>query len=186
MDLIYNIRITDSATEGLIRGVFHFDGRLRSGQQARFSLVNEKPNFRVMVSKKTGPVWREMKDCDQKDIILAQLKRNVLRMVGENKTVDLMRTVSDNKGERELEKADEALALKISDEDDAQEKLAVKSKVTSHRKREKMLQDAHNRTNQLIAKAIDRSPALAKAAKVSKPVQVSDAPLEIPDFLKRA
>ena len=98
MDLIYNIRITDSTDSRLIQGVFHFDGRLRSGQQARFSLVNEKPNFRVMVSKKTGPVWREMKDCDQKDIILAQLKRNVLRMVGENKTVDLMRTVSDNKG----------------------------------------------------------------------------------------
>ena len=182
MDLIYNIRITDSATEGLIRGVFHFDGRLRSGQQARFSVMNGNPNFSVMVSKKTGPVWREMKACDQKDIILAQIKRNVLRMVGENKTVDLMRTMVDNKGEQSEKKKQNEPKKPF---DDTAVK-AVKSKVTSHRKREKMLQDAHNRTNQLIAKAIDRSPALAKAAKVSKPVQVSDAPLEIPDFLKRA
>ncbi len=185
MDFIYNIRITDSATEGLIRGVFHFDGRIRSGQQARFSLMNGNPNFSVMISKKTGPVWREMKPCDQKDIILAQIKRNVTRMVGENKTVDLERTIPDNKGEQsEKKKENKGRVASGNDLDAAARKKADKE--AKQKVREKMLQDAHNRTNQLIAKAIDRSPALKKAAKVADPVQVSVESLEIPDFLKRA
>jgi len=183
MDIIYNVRITESETEGLVRGVFHFDGRIRSGQQARFSMDNDNVSFSVMVSKKTGPVWRDMKQCDQKDIILAQIKRNVTRMLGENKTVDLERTIPEDKGEQSENKKENKGRVASGDELDAK----LRAKAAEEAKRAKMIEQAHARSNQLIAKAIQRDPELGKVAKiVTLPQKVSDDPLEIPEFLKRA
>lgn len=192
MDLIYNIRITDTRTPGLVQGIFEFDGRLKSGQHARFSILTEIPaipaTFQVKINKKTGPVWRDMKKCEQKDIIIRQLDRHVTRMLGENKTVDLERTIPDTKGEQSENKKE---TMKLSE-------LAVKAgmaimadkekaKAAEEAKRAKMLEQAHARSNQLIAKAIQRDPELGRVAKaVTMPQQVSDDPLEIPEFLKRA
>lgn len=192
MDLIYNIRITDTRTPGLVQGIFEFDGRLKSGQHARFSILTEIPaipaTFQVKINKKTGPVWRDMKKCEQKDIIIRQLDRHVTRMLGENKTVDLERTIPDTKGEqsenkKETKKLSE-LAVKAGMAIMADKE---KAKAAEEAKRAKMLEQAHARSNQLIAKAIQRDPELGRVAKaVTMPQQVSDDPLEIPEFLKRA
>ena len=193
MDLIYNIRITDTRTPGLVQGIFEFDGRLKSGQHARFSILTEIPaipaTFQVKINKKTGPVWRDMKKCEQKDIIIRQLDRHVTRMLGENKTVDLERTIPDTKGEQSENKKENKGRVASGNELDAKlraKALDVANK-TEKAKRAKMIEQAHARSNQLIAKAIQRDPELGRVAKaVTMPQQVSDDPLEIPEFLKRA
>ena len=194
-------------------GDFNFDGRTKKGQYATFTHVpGHFTNWQVQVTKKTGPVSREMKACTQKDQIQAALEREIEKLLAEgNKT----RTDPEYGVERERELADEALALEISDEEDAREQAAKASKgrvasgdaldaaarkAQAEKKIEEKIVAAHKRSNDMIGKVLSNDPELRRYitantqpdtitnASIAEAAvgQGSDDLLEIPSFLKRS
>ena len=90
-------------------GDFNFDGRTKKGQYATFTHVpGHFTNWQVQVTKKTGPVSREMKACTQKDQIQAALEREIEKLLAEGNKKG---TDPEYGVERERELADEALSL---------------------------------------------------------------------------
>ena len=85
--MIYSVRIAHidnlEKTQRVV-GDFNFDGRTKKGQYATFTHVpGHFTNWMVQVTKKTGPVSREMKPCTQKDQIQAALEREIEKLLSE-------------------------------------------------------------------------------------------------------
>lgn len=161
---VYDSVLVDGKTAA-IKFVFKFDGRLKNGQCARgtYFIETENADFMVEVEKKSGTVNRQMKACAQRDMIkkeLVKLAQKSLMWPG-----------------------------KGTDREQTGEQTENKGRVASGNDLDRKLREAHDNSNRMIAKAINKDPvlkAMATVNPVSMGTKVSDDPLEIPEFLKRA
>ena len=176
-------------------GDFNFDGRTKKGQYGRFTHVpGHFTNWTVEVTKKTGPVSREMKACTQKDQIQAELEQAIEKLLAEgNKTG----TDPEYGVERERELAAKASKGRVAS-GNALDAAARKAK--AEEKLEKKLVAAHKRSNDMIGKVLANDPELRRYvtantqpesitnASIAEAAvgQGSDDLLEIPSFLKRS
>ena len=176
-------------------GDFNFDGRTKKGQYGRFTHVpGHFTNWTVEVTKKTGPVSREMKACTQKDQIQAELEQAIEKLLAEgNKTG----TDPEYGVERERELAAKASKGRVAS-GNALDAAARKAK--AEKKIEEKLIAAHKRSNDMIGKVLANDPELRRYvtantqpesitnASIAEAAvgQGSDDLLEIPSFLKRS
>ena len=165
---VYDSVLVDGKTAA-IKFVFKFDGRMKNGQCARgtYFIETENADFMVEVVKKSGPVYRQMKACAQRDMIkkeLVKLAQKSLMWPGKGTDREQSGEQTENKKEN-------------------------KGRVASGDELDRKLREAHDNSNRLIAKAVNKDPVLKEMATVnpvSMGTKVSDDPLEIPEFLKRA
>ena len=196
--MIYSVRIAHidnlEKTQRVV-GDFNFDGRTKKGQYATFTHVpGHFTNWMVQVTKKTGPVSREMKACTQKDQIQAELEQAIEKLLAEgNKTG----TDPEYGVERERELAAKASKGRVAS-GNALDAAARKAK--AEEKLEKKLVAAHKRSNDMIGKVLANDPELRRYvtantqpesitnASIAEAAvgQGSDDLLEIPSFLKRS
>ena len=196
--MIYSVRImhidNKQKTQRVV-GDFNFDGRTKKGQYGRFTHVpGHFTNWTVEVTKKTGPVSREMKACTQKDQIQAELEQAIEKLLAEgNKTG----TDPEYGVERERELAAKASKGRVAS-GNALDAAARKAK--AEEKLEKKLAAAHKRSNDMIGKVLANDPELRRYvtantqpesitnASIAEAAvgQGSDDLLEIPSFLKRS
>ena len=196
--MIYSVRIAHidnlEKTQRVV-GDFNFDGRTKKGQYGRFTHVpGHFTNWTVEVTKKTGPVSREMKACTQKDQIQAELEQAIEKLLAEgNKTG----TDPEYGVERERELAAKASKGRVAS-GNALDAAARKAK--AEEKLEKKLVAAHKRSNDMIGKVLANDPELRRYvtantqpesitnASIAEAAvgQGSDDLLEIPSFLKRS
>jgi hypothetical protein len=91
---VYGVTIT-SNSGSLVTGVFKFDGRLKSGQGADFTYVTDPawkppqdPAWHVIVNRSRNGtdsvIRRNMKECEQKNIITARLKAQLDDMLSDS------------------------------------------------------------------------------------------------------
>lgn len=159
---VYDSVLVDGKTAA-IKFVFKFDGRLKNGQCARgtYFIESENADFMVEVEKKTGTVTRQMKACAQRDMI----KKELVKLAQKSLMWPEKGTNREQSGEQTENKPENKNDL------------------------DKKLREAHANSNRIIAMAINKDPvpkAMATVNPVSMGTKVSDDPLEIPEFLKRA
>ena len=196
--MIYSVRIAHidnlEKTQRVV-GDFNFDGRTKKGQYATFTHVpGHFTNWMVQVTKKTGPVSREMKPCTQKDQIQAALEQEIEKLLAEgNKTG----TDPEYGVERERELAAKASKGRVASGDALD---AAARKAQAEKKIEEKIVAAHKRSNDMIGKVLSNDPELRRYitantqpdtitnASIAEAAvgQGSDDLLEIPSFLKRS
>ena len=196
--MIYSVRIAHidnlEKTQRVV-GDFNFDGRTKKGQYATFTHVpGHFTNWMVQVTKKTGPVSREMKPCAQKDQIQAALEREIEKLLSEGNEKG---TDPEYGVERERELAAKASKGRVAS-GNALDAAARKAK--AEKKIEEKLVAAHKRSNDMIGKVLANDPELRRYvtantqpesitnASIAEAAvgQGSDDLLEIPSFLKRS
>ena len=183
---VYDIRVSQTVPGemGRVIGTFKFDGRTKSGQTGAFTHIpGADPDgdiyitFKVLSVRNGQKIRKEMKECQQKQDILAALRTKLeselgvylsrqLHSLSQNGSQNTVRTESDSK------------------------EYGVDT--------ERELAAAHSRSNALIAKALKNDPELRAyvntaidKAQGRVPVEAAlgkhhDDLLEIPDFLKRS
>ena len=155
-----------------VRGVFVFNGRIRSDQHGRFStliqpgdlVTSTETNFTVKVEKVKHVQWREMKQCEQKDSIQMELTAHVMNHLSVNDIPNLKGEQNENVLENVSENA---LENAVGCEDDELPEYDVETE------RALALEQATS--------DVDLNDTVAKAA-----VKDSNDLLEIPSFLKRS
>ena len=196
--MIYSVRIAHidnlEKTQRVV-GDFNFDGRTKKGQYATFTHVpGHFTNWMVQVTKKTGPVSREMKPCTQKDQIQAALEREIEKLLSEGNEKG---TDPEYGVERERELAAKASKGRVASGDALD---AAARKAQAEKKIEEKLIAAHKRSNDMIGKVLANDPELRRYvtantqpesitnASIAEAAvgQGSDDLLEIPSFLKRS
>ena len=196
--MIYSVRIAHidnlEKTQRVV-GDFNFDGRTKKGQYATFTHVpGHFTNWMVQVTKKTGPVSREMKPCTQKDQIQAALEREIEKLLSEGNEKG---TDPEYGVERERELAEKASKGRVASGNALD---AAARKARAEKKIEEKLIAAHKRSNDMIGKVLANDPELRRYvtantqpesitnASIAEAAvgQGSDDLLEIPSFLKRS
>ena len=207
--MIYSVRIAHidnlEKTQRVV-GDFNFDGRTKKGQYATFTHVpGHFTNWMVQVTKKTGPVSREMKPCTQKDQITAALKQEIEKLLSEgNKTgtdpeygVERERELADQYFQAEAQGAAPSPKGRVASGNALD---AAARKARAEKKIEEKLIAAHKRSNDMIGKVLANDPELRRYvtantqpesitnASIAEAAvgQGSDDLLEIPSFLKRS
>lgn len=182
MTKVYNININQTVPGemGRVVGLFDFDGRTKRGQHGAFTHIpGADPegdiyiNFKVLSVRKGQKIRKEMKECQQKQDILAALRKHL---------------ESDSNQNEDL--ADQYFEQEFGVE--TERELAAEDKIISK------VKDAHARSNDIIGKALQNDPELRAyvnnaidSAQGRVPVEAAlgkhhDDLLEIPDFLKRS
>ena len=196
--MIYSVRIAHidnlEKTQRVV-GDFNFDGRTKKGQYATFTHVpGHFTNWMVQVTKKTGPVSREMKPCIQKDQIQAALEQEIEKLLAEGNKKG---TDPEYGVERERELAAKASKGRVASGNALD---AAARKAQAEKKIEEKLIAAHKRSNDMIGKVLANDPELRRYvtantqpesitnASIAEAAvgQGSDDLLEIPSFLKRS
>ena len=196
--MIYSVNIAyidnKQKTQRVV-GDFNFDGRTKKGQYATFTHVpGHFTNWMVQVTKKTGPVSREMKPCTQKDQIQAALEREIEKLLAEGNKKG---TDQEYGVERERELAAKASKGRVASGNALD---AAARKAQAEKKIEEKLIAAHKRSNDMIGKVLANDPELRRYvtantqpesitnASIAEAAvgQGSDDLLEIPSFLKRS
>ena len=164
---VTSIRVTDvedsKAAGGtqVVRGMFTFDGRIRSDQTGRFVTIvapqgmstHLETNFTVKVVKAQNVQWRDMKRCEQKAAIQSEITARVMNHLKGEQTENEKENGSGTQPGTEYDvETERALALESGEV----EILTVE-------------------------KVEDLNQVVARAA-----VEDSDDLLEIPNFLKRS
>ena len=172
-EFVTSIKVTDvnignEERSTHVRGVFVFDGRIRSDQHGRFStliqpgdlVTNTETNFTVKVVKAKHVQWREMKACVQKDKIQTELTARVMNHLSVNDIPNLKGEQNENASENTFETG--PIVPTEYPEYDVETERAL------------ALEEASQ-------PPVDLNDMVAKAA-----VKDSDDLLEIPSFLKRS
>jgi len=148
-----------------LAGVFKFDGRLKAGQTGDFTYVSDpaqnpdsKPAWHVIVNRRGNVIRRNMKACEQRDVMTVRLKM-------------LCDEYVSNLGEEHLHTDEYDNVYTIDNEVPKVEMAAISSK-----KKTVVLSD-------IVQKVIDDTRKEIPK-KIPAPSAHAD-PLEIPDFLKR-
>lgn len=190
MTKVYNININQTVPGemGRVVGLFDFDGRTKRGQHGAFTHIpGADPegdiyiNFKVLSVRKGQKIRKEMKECQQKQDILAALRKHLESDSSQNENQNADQTGSDL--------ADQYFEQEFGVE--TERELAAEDKIISK------VKDAHARSNDIIGKALQNDPELRAyvnnaidSAQGRVPVEAAlgkhhDDLLEIPDFLKR-
>ena len=207
--MIYSVRIAHidnlEKTQRVV-GDFNFDGRTKKGQYATFTHVpGHFTNWMVQVTKKTGPVSREMKPCTQKTQIQAALEREIEKLLSEGNEkgtdpeygVERERELADQYFQAEAQGAAPSSKGRVASGNALD---AAARKARAEKKIEEKLIAAHKRSNDMIGKVLANDPELRRYvtantqpesitnASIAEAAvgQGSDDLLEIPSFLKRS
>ena len=183
---VYDIRVSQTVPGemGRVVGTFKFDGRTKSGQTGAFTHIpGADPDgdiyisFKVLSVRNGQKIRKEMKECQQKQDILAALRTKLESELGVYLSRQL-HSLSQNGSQNTVQTESDSKEYGV----DTERELAA----------------AHANSNAFIAKALKNDPELRAyvntaidKAQGRVPVEAAlgkhhDDLLEIPDFLKRS
>ena len=183
---VYDIRVSQTVPGemGRVVGTFKFDGRTKARQTGAFTHIpGADPDgdiyitFKVLSVRKGQKIRKEMKECQQKQDILAALRTKLESELGVYLSRQL-HSLSQNEDQNTVQTESDSKEYGVDTERD--------------------LAAAHANSNAFIAKALQNDPELRAyvntaidKAQGRVPVEAAlgkhhDDLLEIPDFLKRS
>ena len=183
---VYDIRVSQTVPGemGRVVGTFKFDGRTKARQTGAFTHIpGADPDgdiyitFKVLSVRNGQKIRKEMKECQQKQDILAALRTKLESELGVYLSRQL-HSLSQNEDQNTVQTESDSKEYGV----DTERELAA----------------AHSRSNSIIANALKNDPELRAyvntaidKAQGRVPVEAAlgkhhDDLLEIPDFLKRS